>query len=597
MTNTDVFSKVGTSSTNPHDNLWDYLSSKLLVPVDLPLIQADRDILAFDLVRFVKKVSHILFRGEDVSVFSGADAYRVHFLIVNVANRILAEVCELGRNCLETGHLEEIIRSASLSVKSENFIFPKVVRDDSVPASSTERLSVVLRNGRIVSWNSDKVFKAVLKAMLAKNMHGTDGRELTADILTCVEKQACSVADRVTSHILEQGRSRIYLEEIQDCVEFTLDSMGLTSLRKLYASYRKERFLLRKSQSLESAGSFLSDLVTSDLLARIEIASVGLSLPNSRDELAQHIVRTMNVSMNRRERAQTVLLNARTLIEQDESYRFFAARILLTFIYEEVLDWSVQDGMVALKVAHVNGFQRFVERGVEIGLLDKRCLNFNLSYLASFINPLGDFQFDFLGIYTLYDRYMLHEREVDDLTSGTPILSHSKKRRIEVPQYMWMRVAIGLSFLEKKPEEAAVSFYSLYNSKRFCSSTPTLFNSGTSHPQLSSCFGLTCSDEIASLHSDESNRFYPTGIFGLYSECARISKYAGGLGVGFSSVRGKGSLIRGTNGLGLGVVPFLRILNDLALAVNQGGKRRGVICAYLETWHNDLEEISHYKDL
>nr|WP_108623874.1 ribonucleotide reductase N-terminal alpha domain-containing protein [Candidatus Similichlamydia epinepheli] len=486
MTNTDVFSKVEASSLTPQGGLWEHLSSKLLVPVELPLVQSGRDILAFDLVRFVKTVACALFQDKDASFFSGVDSYRVHFLIVNVSNRILSDVRELGRTCLEAGHLENMIGSAALSVKGECLDFSRTGEENSLSSVSTERLSVILRDGRIVAWNSDKVFRAVLKAMLAQNMHGTDGRELTSDILERIEKQALSVAERVTSHIVSQVRSQIYLEEIQDCVEFTLDSMGLTSLRKLYADYRRERFILRKSESLESAGDFLSELVTPDLLTRIEMASVGLSLPHSRDELSHHIVRTMNVAMNRRERAQTVLLNARTLIEHDESYRFFAARILLTFIYEEVLDWSVQDGMAALKVAHVNGFHKFLQRGVEIGLLDPKCLTLNIPYLASFLNPLGDFQFDFLGIYTLYDRYMLHERNVDDSSSGSPILNHSRKRRIEVPQYMWMRVAIGLSFQEKKPEDAAISFYSLYNSKRFCSSTPTLFNSGTSHPQLSS---------------------------------------------------------------------------------------------------------------
>ncbi|WP_181860335.1 ribonucleoside-diphosphate reductase subunit alpha [Candidatus Similichlamydia laticola] len=570
------------------EELWVYLASKLLAPSELPMIQLGREILPFDLIRFVRDVSTVLFR-ESPSCQSHHDPYHNHFLIVNVANYVLEEIRSLNRSCLESKHLEKMMYSAVRSFGSSLARpFPKG-KEPTVPTLSTSRIAVILRNGRSVPWNSEKILQAVLKAMLAQNMHG-NGKELISEVLETIEKQAASVANRVTGHILDRGRNQIYLEEIQDCVEFTLDEMGLTSLRKLYSDYRKERFLVRRNRSLEASGSLLSDLVTPDLLARIDIASIGLSLVHSREEIAHFLVKTMHIMMNSKERAQTILLNARSLIEQDVEYRLFAARVLLTFVYEEVLDWSVQDGMLALKQAHVSGFSKCIQRGVALELLDKRCLKMDLSRLASLLNPLADFQFDFLGIYTLYDRYFLHERMVET-TDGPPILSNSGKRRLEVPQYMWMRVAMGLSFLEPKPEEAAISYYSLYNSKRFCSSTPTLFNSGTTHPQMASCFGLTCSDEISSLHIDEENQCYPTGIFGLYAECARISKHAGGLGVDFSSVRGKGSLIQGTNGTGLGVVPFLRILNDLALAVNQGGRRRGVICAYLETWHNDVEDF------
>ncbi|MBS0656502.1 MAG: ribonucleoside-diphosphate reductase subunit alpha, partial [Verrucomicrobia bacterium] len=235
-------------------------------------------------------------------------------------------------------------------------------------------------------------------------------------------------------------------------------------------------------------------------------------------------------------------------------------------------------------------FEKYIDHGISIGLLSTDLKKFNLKAISQKINPMADLKFDFLGIMTLYDRYLLHERE-ESLQPTVLILDKKSKRRIEVPQFLWMRVAMGLSYNEKEKEEAAITYYSTYTSKKFCSGTPTLFNSGTVRPQLSSCYGLTTGDEIGSVKFDDKGRSYPSGIFGTFMNCAFLSKYAGGLGVDFTSVRGMGSHIKGTNGESQGIIPFLKILNDTAIAVNQGGKRRGVVCAYLETWHNDIEEF------
>ncbi len=262
---------------------------------------------------------------------------------------------------------------------------------------------------------------------------------------------------------------------------------------------------------------------------------------------------------------KTILLNAKALIERDADCGRFAGRMLLTYVYEEVLDWDLlRDGADGLRKAHQQYFRRGLERGVALGRLSPRLLTFDLERLADALDPAADLAFDYLGIQTLYDRYLLVDK------TGEP-------RRIETPQLFWMRVAMGL-FLEE-PEERkkrVIQLYGLYASRRFCSSTPTLFNAGTLRSQLSSCYLYKVDDSIESIM-----------LRGI-AENAFLSKWAGGLGGSWTAVRGTGGYIHGTNGESQGVVPFLKLHNDQLVAVNQGGKRRGSGCAYLEVWHNDI---------
>jgi ribonucleoside-diphosphate reductase alpha chain len=245
-----------------------------------------------------------------------------------------------------------------------------------------------------------------------------------------------------------------------------------------------------------------------------------------------------------------------------------AGRILLTYIYEETLPWKISDGPQALKEAHRKAFLSYIPLGIELGRLDTRLGQFDLRKLADALDPFADLQFDFLGIQTLFDRYLINRR---DTTTG-------EKIRLEAPQIFWMRVAMGLSLLEKEKEARAIDFYSLYKTRRACSSTPTLFNSGTLKSQLSSCYLLYCGDSIEEI-TETWNRF------------AHLSKWAGGLGCSWTAVRGTGAHIHGTNGESSGVVPFLKVSNDIAIAVNQGGKRPGALCSYLELWHTDIEDF------
>ena len=264
------------------------------------------------------------------------------------------------------------------------------------------------------------------------------------------------------------------------------------------------------------------------------------------------------------------ILNAKTLIEKDADFAKFAGRILLTYIYEEVLGWDiVRDGIEKLPQFHRRIFRQHLQRGVEIKRLSPALLDLDLDALAAALDPVADLDFDHLGIQTLYDRYLITDKTT------------RPHKRLETPQLFWMRVAMGLCLNVPRERQAAkiIALYRLYKSRRFCSSTPTLFNSGTLHSQLSSCYLYKVDDSIESIM-----------LRGI-AENAFLSKWAGGLGGSWTAVRGTGSHIAGTNGESQGVIPFLKLHNDQLIAVNQGGKRRGSGCAYLETWHADIEDF------
>jgi ribonucleoside-diphosphate reductase alpha chain len=265
---------------------------------------------------------------------------------------------------------------------------------------------------------------------------------------------------------------------------------------------------------------------------------------------------------------KTIILNAKTLIERDGDFAKFSARILLTYVYEEVLGWNIAiNSIEELKAFHASGLKKYLKRGVQIKRLDAKLLKLDVGKLAEALDPSADLDFDYLGIQTLFDRYL-----VVDKTSDSP-------KRIETPQLFWMRVAMGVFAHEENPEDRIISLYNLYKSRRFCSSTPTLFNSGTPHSQLSSCYLYKVDDTIESI------------MYRGIAENAFLSKWAGGLGGSWTSVRGTGSYIAGTNGESQGVIPFLKMHNDQLCAVNQGGKRKGSGCAYLESWHCDILEF------
>ncbi|MBC7644157.1 MAG: ribonucleoside-diphosphate reductase subunit alpha, partial [Thermoleophilia bacterium] len=308
-----------------------------------------------------------------------------------------------------------------------------------------------------------------------------------------------------------------------------------------------------------------------DLRERIRFAQTGLTLADTPVAIERELRRSLiaGTTMMRRDLQRLIVLNAKSLVERDAEYSPFAGRLLLTYIYEETLAWDIErDGIAALPAAHRAAFRPGLERGVAIGRLSPALLDYDLDRLAGALDPTADLDFDFLGLQTLYDRYLMIDK-----TGSTP-------RRFESPQLFWLRVAMGISLPETGDREAHVlNLYRMYKERRFCSSTPTLFNSGTPRSQLSSCYLYTIDDSLESIMQ--------RGI----AENAMLSKWAGGLGGSWTQVRGTGSHIHGTNGESQGIVPFLKLHNDQLVAVNQGGKRAGAGCAYLELWHNDIREF------
>jgi ribonucleoside-diphosphate reductase alpha chain len=424
---------------------------------------------------------------------------------------------------------------------------------------------LIRRNGQVVPWNEGKIEIAVRKAFLT----------LSKDSAPAVE-----IARAVTQRIVAARQAFVQIEEVQDMVQEELMRYGHFRVAEHYILFRAERARLRAAQIPEPAAapeqnamvvvkrangeSYFWDGL--DLQRRIEFSMIGLELCLTKEEIEHELRRSVFDEITQTELNNTISLNAKTLIERDADFAKFAGRIQLTFIYEEVLGWDIlRDGISELKRFHQESLRSYLRRGVELKRINPKLLDYNLDKLAAALDPLADLEFDFLGIQTLYDRYLIVDKTV------------SPHRRLETPQFFWLRVAMGLFLGEEGERESKVlSLYEIYKSRRFCSSTPTLFNSGTLHSQLSSCYLYWVDDSIEAIM-----------IRGI-AENAFLSKWAGGLGGSWTSVRGTGSYIGGTNGESQGVIPFLKLHNDQLVAVNQGGKRKGSGCAYLETWHNDL---------
>jgi len=428
---------------------------------------------------------------------------------------------------------------------------------------------LIRRNGNVVPWSETKIETAVRKAFL----------DLRKD-----PEPATRVSHGVTQRVRAGDSAFVHIEDVQDLVEEELGRQGQFDVMRAYMSYRIQRAEVRKLHQAESAEDPNQDSMVvvirengqsdfwdgTELKKRIQFGMIGLDLCLSEEEIELELRRSIGAEISETELQRTIILNAKALIEKDADFAKFAARVLLSYIYEEVLDWSIQqDGIAALKAAHQKQFKRYLKHGVAIKRISSELLEgFDLDRLSDAFDPSADLDFDYLGIQTLYDRYL-----IVDKTAEQP-------RRIETPQFFWMRVAMGLFKAEEhNREDWVVRLYQLYKGRRFCSSTPTLFNSGTLHSQLSSCYLYKVDDSIESIM-----------LRGI-SENAFLSKWAGGLGGSWTSVRGTGAYIQGTNGESQGVIPFLKLHNDQLVAVNQGGKRRGSGCAYLESWHNDIEDF------
>ncbi|MFN3830137.1 MAG: ribonucleoside-diphosphate reductase subunit alpha, partial [Tepidimonas ignava] len=425
---------------------------------------------------------------------------------------------------------------------------------------------IIRRNGAVVPFEPAKIAIAMTKAFLA--VHGPQGAA-SASVRETVERLTQNVVRALMRS--RPGGGTFHIEDVQDQVELGLMRDGHHEVARAYVLYRERRAQERAARGEAPAAPVQPTIHVLDggerrpldldrLKALIHSAVEGLGPDVQAEPIVAETLRNLYDGVPLDEVHKAAILAARTKIETDPDYTYVTARLLLHTIYKEVLGQETTHAQMHERYAEY--FPAFIKQGVEAELLNPELLTFDLAKLGAALKPERDLKFDYLGLQTLYDRYFLHVR----------------KRRIELPQAFFMRVAMGLALNEIDREARAIEFYEVLSSFDFMSSTPTLFNSGTLRSQLSSCYLTTVPDDLE-------------GIYDAIKENALLSKFAGGLGNDWTRVRALGSHIKGTNGESQGVVPFLKVVNDTAVAVNQGGKRKGAVCCYLETWHLDIEEF------
>ncbi len=440
---------------------------------------------------------------------------------------------------------------------------------DVLSAVPLPTLQVIRRNGDVVAYHLDKISVAITKAFLA-----VEGNQSAAS--QRVREQVTFLSQLVNTALLRRlpAGGALHIEDIQDQVELALMRNGNHDVARAYVLYREKRHAERSA--LHSAEAPTSPQLHIQINGRhvpLDIAYLHTMVAEACVNLGENVhptlvveqaVRDLYDGISLAEVHKALILSARSLIETEPAYNYVTARLQLDLIRAEVLgeDTGERFTQTQMSARYVEYFPRYIKLGVEAGLLDAKLAQFDLEKLSAALLAERDLQFGYLGLQTLYDRYFLH---IDE-------------RRIELPQIFFMRVAMGLAINEINREEQAIEFYHVLSSFDFMSSTPTLFNSGTLHSQLSSCYLTTVSDDLDSIYQ---------GI----KENALLQKYAGGLGNDWTPVRSLGAHIKGTNGKSQGVIPFLKVVNDTAVAVNQGGKRKGAVCGYLETWHLDIEEF------
>ncbi|MFG3451342.1 ribonucleoside-diphosphate reductase subunit alpha [Stutzerimonas stutzeri] len=438
-------------------------------------------------------------------------------------------------------------------------------------ATAPGQLRVIKRNGTVVAYTDDKITVAITKAFLAVEGNSASASSRIHDTVQRLTEQVTATFKRR----MPSGGT-IHIEEIQDQVELALMRSGEQKVARDYVIYRESRSQERKRGAVDApvdahpsirikrADGSMAPLDLGRLNTIITEACEGLeevdgaliqkeTLKNLYDGVEQTDVNT------------ALVMTARTLVEREPNYSYVTARLLMDTLRAEALSFlEVAEAATHHEMAdlYAKALPAYVEKGVQFELLDPRLKEYDLAKLGAAINHEQDQQFTYLGLQTLYDRYFIHKDGV----------------RFELPQIFFMRVAMGLAIEEEQREARAIEFYNLLSSFDYMASTPTLFNAGTLRPQLSSCYLTTVPDDLG-------------GIYDAIRDNALLSKFAGGLGNDWTPVRALGAYIKGTNGKSQGVVPFLKVVNDTAVAVNQGGKRKGAVCAYLETWHLDIEEF------
>jgi ribonucleoside-diphosphate reductase alpha chain len=430
-------------------------------------------------------------------------------------------------------------------------------------------LQVIKRDKRLANFDQKCIEMAIKRAFLA-----VEGNNSTKS--TRVNEIAFKLASSISTTLRNRwpGGGLIHIESIQDKVELALMLEGLRDVAVSYVLYREERKKQREAQlESEEEGSLqmiCRDGTQATLKPTWLQGIIKLACNGHKDVDPETIYKATysnlvdNIPIN--EVYNSMTLAARPLIELEPNYSFVTAELLRRQLFEEslfALNVSFDPLSESMDHYYPTAFKAFIQKGIEIDIINPNLTDFDLDRLASALQPERDRQFTYLSLQTLYDRYFIHHKD----------------QRLELPQVFFMRVAMGLAHCEgAQRNERAIEFYQLLSSFDYMSSTPTLFNSGTTHSQLSSCFLTTVPDSLE-------------GIYGALRDNALLSKFAGGLGNDWTPVRALGAHIKGTNGKSLGVVPFLNVADATAVAVNQGGKRKGAVCAYLETWHMDIEEF------
>jgi len=442
-------------------------------------------------------------------------------------------------------------------------------------AAAPGQVKVIRRNGKLTNFDANKISIALTKAFLA-----VEGGQAAASarIRDKVAELTASVVSALTRHM--SGGGTLHIEDIQDQVELGLMRAGEHRVARDYVLYREERARVRAAEAaaqqtaqapavtvlnVKMDDGTLLPLNEPRLRRVVTEACAGLTGVDGAEVVAAAL-RDLYDGIPETELSQALTLAARARIEKEPNYTYVSARLLLDALRHEALKFlgmsETRPTFEDMKALYADYFREYIHKAAALELVDQKLCLFDLEKLGRALLPDNDAKFDYLGLQTLYDRYFIH----------------SNKVRFELPQAFFMRVAMGLAMNEIDREARAIEFYTLLSSFDFMSSTPTLFNSGTLRPQLSSCYLTQVPDD---LH----------GIFGAIHDNAMLSKFAGGLGNDWTPVRGMGGYIKGTNGKSNGVVPFMKVANDTAVAVNQGGKRKGAVCGYLETWHRDIEEF------
>ena len=440
-----------------------------------------------------------------------------------------------------------------------------------IETTAPGKLRVIKRNGKVVAFEEDKIKVAITKAFLANESGNAAASERIHKKVNQISVGVLEVFERR----MPSGGT-LHIEEIQDQVELQLMRAEELEVARSYILYRAGRTQERKKEApaIDISNRLEINITKSDgTLAPLDVNKVALLINDacegleevSMNEVLEEALKNLYDGVSLADMRTSLVMSARTKVEKEPNYSFVTARILMDQIRCEALGFlgiADEASYHDMEKYYPKALSAYIEKGIELDILDPILRTFDLKKLGDAIDHTRDNQFTYLGLQTLYDRYFIHSDDV----------------RYELPQVFFMRVAMGLAVEEDNREERAIEFYRLLSSFDYMSSTPTLFNSGTKRPQLSSCYLTTIPDDL-------------DGIFGAMKDNALLSKWAGGLGNDWTSVRAMNSYIKGTNGKSQGIVPFLKVANDTAVAVNQGGKRKGAMCAYLETWHLDIEEF------